>query len=169
MLGDFKCQSLIIYICGNNRRYLILNCGHSSKNILVCKTSVRYKNWRLNIDIICPNHNNVSHLVHWLVLGRLVDYLSPDQQFVLFSKCPTAAARKEINAKHLVITGDSIVRHLFLYLNFIVPVICAPGVRICSPDKYKCLVCFWMPVLEALIRHQKPHFAFHLGKNKVPV
>lgn len=110
---------------------------------------------------------HVSHLVHWSVLGRLVDYLSPDQQFALFSQFPTAAAKKEINANNFVIAGDSIVRNLPSYLNFNVPVICAPGVRMCTPDKDKWLVRFWVPVLEAIIRHQKPHFIFHLGTNNI--
>ena len=43
----------------------------------------------------------------------------------------------------------------------------AHGVRMCSPDKGKWLVRFCVPVYEALIRHQKPHFVFHLGTNNI--
>ena len=57
----------------------------------------------------------VSHLVHWSVLGRLVDYLSPDQQSALFSKFQTSAARKQIKANNFAIAGDLVVRHLSSY------------------------------------------------------
>ncbi len=98
---------------------------------------------------------------------RIVNYLTDNQRFALFAKFPSAEDLKGVRAKNFVIAGDSILRHIPSYLQYDVPVICAPGVSMCTPDKDKWIVRFWAPILENMIRHPKPHFIFHLGTNNV--
>ena len=106
-------------------------------------------------------------LTHWSVVVRIVNYMTSEQRFALFAKFPTVEAMKAVLAKNFVIVGDSIVRYLGENLEFDVPVICAPGVCMCNPDRDKWILRLWVPVLEMMLSRPKPHFIFHLGTNNI--
>ena len=59
------------------------------------------------------------------------------------------------------------VRHLAEEINYEVPVICAPGVSMCTPSKDKWMLRFWVPMLEHMLMHPRAHYIFHLGTNNV--
>ena len=118
-------------------------------------------------DVCLRNISQKCQLVHWSIVVRMVDYLTEEHQSLLFAKFPSSDVLKDVVAKNFVIAGDSIVRHLSNSLKFDIPVICAPGVTMCSSQKSKWLIRLWIPIIETMLKRPKPHFIFHLGTNNI--